>query len=197
MNDSKLYRILRPIIKVYTNFVYRPKYIGLENIKEDKKIILAGTHTSKLDCILLMSSTKRSIHFLAKSELWKSFKKIIFANMGLIPVNRKEKNHEAIVQAENCLNKNGVIGIFPEGTTEKGRGLLPFKIGAVKMASDTNSDIVPFAIVGSYRAFRKGLTIVFGKPYKTKNADLEVENELLRDKINKLILIGEKYGKNK
>ena len=39
--------------------------------------------------ILLISSTKRVIHFLAKDELMVGMKRIIFKNMGLIPVNRR------------------------------------------------------------------------------------------------------------
>lgn len=197
MKESKLYRFSRPIIKIFTNFVFRPKYVGLENIPLDKRVILAGTHTNNFDCLLLISSTKRSVHFLAKDELWQGPKKIIFANMGLIPVNRREKDHNAIVQAERYLNDDCVIGIFPEGTIGKGKELLPFKIGAVKMASDTNSDIVPFAIVGKYRMFQKGLTIVFGKPYKIKSDHLTLENDILKDKVKELIEIGENYGKNK
>ena len=197
MEEAKLYRLIRPIIKLFTNLVFRPNYIGLENIKDDKGLVLAGTHTSNLDCLLLISSTKRSIHFLAKIELWKGIKKIIFANMGLIPVNRKEKNPEAIKKAEEYLKSKAIIGIFPEGTTEKGRGLLPFRIGAVKIASDTKSDIVPFAITGKYKFFRKSLTIVFGEPYKIKGDDLEYENEILINKVEELLKIGESYGKNK
>ena len=90
MKESKLYKFLRPLIKIFTNIVYRPTYIGLENIPKNKRIVIAGNHTNNLDCILLMSSTKRCIHFLAKIELFKGFKKIIFSNMGLIPVNRKD-----------------------------------------------------------------------------------------------------------
>jgi len=194
MNDSKLYRFLRPIINVFTKLIFRPNYIGIENIPSDEKVILAGTHTSVFDSILLISCTKRSIHFLAKDELWKGFKKIIFSNMGLIPVNRKIKDHSSLKLAEDYLNNECVIGIFPEGTTEKERGLLPFKIGAVKMASDTDSKIVPFAIIGKYRLFKRGLTIIFDKPYKVKNKDLEMENTILRNKVIKL-MEGKEYEK--
>ena len=71
MNDSRLYKVLRPIIKLLTNTFLRPTYVGLENIPKKGSIILAGTHTNNLDCFLLISSTKRSVHFLAKDELWK------------------------------------------------------------------------------------------------------------------------------
>ena len=101
-----------------------------------------GNHTHIFDSLLLISTTKRSIHFLAKNELWKGSKKIIFSNLGLIPVNRKAKDHKALESAINYLNNDKLIGIFPEGTTEKGKGMLPFKIGAIKMAKETNSKIL-------------------------------------------------------
>ena len=107
--DSKLYRFLRPIIKFLTNTFIRPKYIGIENIPKEGRIILAGRHTSILDCFLLISATKRSVHFLAKKELWKGLKKILFANMGLIPVDRSKKDHNSLVKAEEYLNNECLI----------------------------------------------------------------------------------------
>ena len=186
--DSRLYRIVRPIIKFLVCIFIRPKFIGLDNIKDDEAIILAGNHTNILDCFLIISSTKRSVHFLAKDELWKGPKKILFSNLGLIPVNRRKKSHKSLEMAENYLNKGAVIGIFPEGTTEKGRGLLPFKIGAVKMAKDTSTKIIPFVITGKYRLFSKNLTIRFDKEFIVKEKDLDKENKRLRNKISKMLM---------
>lgn len=185
--DSKLYRFFRPIIKFLVKVFIRPKFIGLENIKDDTSLVLAGNHTSILDCFLLISATKRSVHFLAKDELWKGHKKILFANMGLIPVNRTAKSHKSLEMAEEYLNNNCIIGIFPEGTTEKGRGLLPFKIGAVKMAKDTNTKIIPFVIKGKYRLFSKNLKIVFGKEFVVKAKDLDKENKRLRNTVIRML----------
>ena len=181
MKDSILYKVLRPIIKIITNIFLTPKYVGLENIPKAGSVILAGTHTNILDCFLLISSTKRSIHFLAKDELWKGPKKIFFSNMGLIPVNRRQKDHNALGKAKEYLNNNSIIGIFPEGTTQKGRGLLPFKIGTVKMSYDTNTKIVPFVIKGKYKLFSRKLTIIYGKPITIKSNELEKENERFRN----------------
>lgn len=185
-NDVLLYKILRPIITILFKLLFRPQIIGKENIKKEGRIILAGNHTNNLDSAMLISSTKRNIHFLAKIELFRGIKKIFFANMGLIPVNRKTKDHNALEQAYNYLNNDKVIGIFPEGTFGKGK-VLPFKIGAVKMAYETNCDIVPFAITGTYKLFSKDLKIVFGKPIKIKSEDLEKENEKLRNTVVRMI----------
>ena len=185
-NDVLLYKILRPIITFLFKILYRPKIIGRENIPKNGRIILAGNHTHNLDCAMLISSTKRNIHFLAKSELFKGFKKILFSNMGLIPVNRKIKDHNVLINAYNYLENEKVIGIFPEGTFGKGK-ILPFKIGAVKMAYETKTDIIPFSITGTYKMFSKDLKIVFGKPIKVKSNDLDKENEKLRNIVVKMV----------
>lgn len=188
MNDNaKLYRFLRPIINVLFKLVFKPAYEGLENIPIDGRVILAGTHTNLLDCLFLISSTKRSIHFLAKNELWQGPKKIIFSNMGLIPVNRKAKDHNALKMAIEYLNDNKLIGIFPEGTTEKKRGMLPFKMGVIKMAKETNSKIIPFAITGSYRLFSRNLKIEFGQPLQISSDDFENEKQILEKTVSNLL----------
>ena len=184
--DEVLYKILRPLAKLLFFAFYTPKIVGKENIPKNGRIILAGNHTNILDCILLMSSTKREIHFLAKKELWEGPKGILFGHMGLIPVDRSIHDSEPLKIAKGYLKNEKVIGIFPEGTTEKGRGLLPFKIGAVKMAYDTDTMIVPFCITGKYKIFSRSLKIVFDKPLNIKDS-LEKENKKLRDKISSMI----------
>lgn len=187
MKEPILYRIVRPIIKILFNFIFKPTYIGLENIPKEGKCILVGNHTSNLDCLLLISSTKRTIHFLAKDSLIKGFKKIIFQNMGIIPVNRKIHDKNALNSAIDILNENKVIGIFPEGTINKTDDIImPFKIGAVKMASTTNSTLVPFTIKNKYKVFKKSVILEFYKPYKinTQKRDLTDENKHLMNIIS-------------
>ena len=186
MNNSVLYNIVRPVVSVLFKLFFHPKIIGKENIPKNGRIILAGNHKNNLDCIMLMSSTRRPIHFLAKIELWKGPKKIIFNHMGLIPVDRKRKNHESLVEACKYLENEKVIGIFPEGTFNRTtETVMPFKIGAVKMAHDTNSNIVPFIIKGDYNVFNKNLKIIFLSPISIQSDDLDKENIKLQDIVKK------------
>ena len=187
----KLYRFTRPIIKFLMKFLFRIEIIGNESINNKDSFILAGNHKHNLDCMMLISSTKRTIRFLAKKELldkcgW------LFKKMGIIPVDRNKKNKEAVKEACDVLNDGGLVGIFPEGTFNKTEYIVrPFKIGAVKMAKETNSYIVPFAIIGEYKLFRKSIKLIYGKPYKIKNkSDLKSENIKLMNKVIDLLKEG-------
>lgn len=193
MKKDTLYKVLRPLIKLYMKVVYHPKYKGLDNIPKEGSIVLAGNHTNNLDCLLLISSTNRVVHFLAKDSLMKGIKKILFKNMGIIPVNRKIHDKKALSSAIKVLESNEVIGIFPEGTINRTKDIiLPFKIGAVKMSSETDSLLVPFIIKGKYKIFNNNLEIEFLKGYKIKKEkDLTSSNKLLEEIISKKI--GEKY----
>lgn len=181
MKDVILYRITRPLIKVFMKIFFRPTYIGTELIPTDVNFILAGNHTSYLDPLLLMSSTNKTIHFLAKDSLAKGIKGLLFRSMGIIPVNRKIHDKNALKTAEEELLNKKVIGIFPEGTINRTDEVtISFKIGAVKMAQDTDALLVPFTITGKYKLFRKSVTIEFYSPYKVKE-DLTIENDRLRN----------------
>ncbi len=181
-----LYKIVRPIITLLFKVIFRPTYIGKENIKKNSPLVLAGNHTNNLDCLLLISSTKREIHFLGKHTLLKGIKGIIFKYMGVIPVDRGAlHNHESLTSAIEVLNKGHVIGIFPEGTINRTSDLIMnFKLGAVKMAKETDAYITPFVITGKYIPFKKSIKIIFLEPYLIENDDLLKENERLMNKVS-------------
>ena len=186
--NSGLYRILRPIVVFLLKIIYRIKVINKESIPKDGPFILVGNHKHNYDFISVISGTKRIVHFLAKKELidkhgW------LFGKLGIIPVDRSIKNKEAIIDAVNILKNGEVVAIFPEGTFNKTEYvIMPFKYGAVKIASEANVPIVPFAIIGDYKRFRKGLKIVYGKPYYIKDKrDLTKENIKLMNKIVNLL----------
>ena len=186
--DPVFYKIVRPIAKVLFKILYRPTIIGKNNIPKDGAIVIAGNHKHNFDCAMLISSTRRCIHFLAKEELFKGKFGWFFKAMGLIPVKRKTHDGKALPTSICYLENGKVIGIFPEGTHNRGEGVvLPFKIGAVKMAHDIKCKVVPFVIKGEYKIFHKGPRICFFEPFEVKSDDLDKENEkfmkLISDKL--------------
>ena len=66
--------------------------------------------------------------------------------------------------------------------------LLPFKYGAVSMASKTNAKIVPFGVTGHYVKNSNDLTVNFAKPLDVNNYNsLEEANLALRENVKSLV----------
>ena len=184
--STLIYKIVRPIVKGLVYLFFRPEVVGKENIPKDGPYVLAGNHTKWLDPVMLVGvSGPNQVHFLAKEEMWHSLGGwIVVKAMSCIPVNRKIHDKDALISAYEHLNNGRCIGIFPEGTINKTDDIvMPFKIGAVKMCSETGAPLVPFVITGKYKWFGKGIKIEYLKPRKI-TGDLTLENEKLMDCIS-------------
>ena len=184
MNEPKAYLKHRAKLDWLFRFLFKPTIIGEENIPAEGRVILAGNHTHFMDCISVAASTKRVVHFLGKSELLEPPLKRYFEPFGVIPVHRGQKDKAALSSAVEVLEDDKVIGIFPEGKvkleSEAEFTITPFKFGAVKMAKETGTPIVPFSITGEYKMFRKSIKIEFFEPV-TVGEDLEETNNKLMD----------------
>ncbi|MBQ2964560.1 MAG: 1-acyl-sn-glycerol-3-phosphate acyltransferase [Clostridia bacterium] len=184
MKEPLLYKIVKPPLKALFTLVFRPTVEGKENIPAEGKIILAGNHTSVFDCFTVAVSTKRCVHFMAKAELMNGIGKHIFPGLGIIPVDRSTNGKQAVVTAEEYLNDGKLVAIFPEGTTNKTDDIMmPFKGGAVKIASDTDCDIVPFVISGKYKYFKKSVKIKFMPVMKVERGSLKAANKALYETV--------------
>ena len=194
IKDTRFYKTVKPLTTFLIKFLFRPQVVGVENIPKEGRILLAGNHTKWLDPVMLVALTKRQVHFLAKEELYHGKAAFIVKGMGCVPVNRKIHDKNALQGAIDFLNKDLCIGIFPEGTINRTDDvIMPFKIGAVKACSETNTKLIPFVITGKYRLFRKGIKVEFLKPMKiTKN--LEKENQKFMDIVSKKLIEGGKVS---
>ncbi len=193
------YKLFRPIIKLYFKLKFKPIIYGRENIPEKGPVIFCGNHRHVHDQYNVMIVTKRVIHYLAKDEYFKDYRKIFYKYIGsCIPVNRSIQDKEAKEAAIKILKNGGAVGIFPEGTRNKTIGtkdeviMLPFKFGAVSLAQKTNALIVPFGTVGEYNGKKGQLITRIGKPINVKNMDLKKANAILRQNILDLMQKSEK-----
>ena len=180
------YTLFSPIVSVLFYIFFFPKVKGTENIPKKSGAIIAGNHRSNLDCFMVILSTGRCVHFLAKAELFRlKFFNWFFGNSGLIPVYRNGKDRKALDSAIDYLKKGQLVGVFPEGKLNKASrsSVLPFKIGAVKMAKETGCSIVPFTIRGRYIPFAHSIEIIFQEPYFVTEENLQNENKKLEGKV--------------
>lgn len=161
-----LYRFARVVITQLFRLLFRFKAIGVSNIPKEGPVVLASNHKSVIDPVTLGVGSPRKIHYMAKEELFRIplFNSLIRA-LGAFPVKRGGVSKEAIRTALKVLGEAKVMGIFPEGTRKGNRidGVAEGKRGAISMAARARAAVVPVAIVGEYKLFRK-LTMVVGEP---------------------------------
>ena len=190
MKEEKniVYKLVKPIYVILLKIIFKPQIIGKENIPKDGALIFAGNHKHAVDPTMVMMSTNRIVHFMAKEELFKGIHGIIFESMGMIKVYRGRSNPQAVLEAENILKNGGTVGIFPEGTRNKSeKELLKFRHGTVAIAQKTNTLILPFAIKNKYKIFRKSVVLEFGKPIDVSKMEVEEANEYLRNEVLNLL----------
>jgi 1-acyl-sn-glycerol-3-phosphate acyltransferase len=136
----------------------RLKVMGQENVPRQGGFCLVSNHCSIFDIVLLLATIGRPIGFIAKKELsyipflnlW-----IPFIGGSFIDRSNVRKALKTINRGIAYIKSGGAMIVFPEGTRSKGRGLLPFHAGSLKLATKSGAPIVPMAITGSYDVFEK------------------------------------------
>ena len=191
MKDSFLYRIEAVLVGIFFYILFVPKIKGKENIIREGNVIFAGNHTKWLDPVLLACTNPRQLHFLSKVELFNSFLGPFMRINKMIPVDRGAKDKSKIYEcSEKTLEMGNAICIFPEGTINRTKDtIMPFKQGAVKMAYNTNTKIVPFTITNKFHLFGIGgrITLEYYEPITIKNIKKGNEElmKIVRDNLEK------------
>ena len=98
---------------------------------------------------------------------------------------------KAIRTGLTLIKEGKVLGLFPEGTRSKtgeiGKGLA----GAGFFALRTDAAVVPCAVIGPYKPFRR-VKVVYGKPidfteYRKQKVSAEEATEIIMNEIGRLI----------
>lgn len=190
-----IYKFAVAVLRVLYKLLFRLQATGIEHVPKEGGVILASNHISNFDPPTIGILLDRKVHFMAKKELFEvwGFGWLI-TQLGAFPVKRGGVSKESIKNSLNILRSGKVMGIFPEGSRhDQGDG----KKGAASFALRSDAAIIPVAIVGNYKLFRK-VRVIYGEPldlnkYKENpspdNVDLLTAE--LMNKIAELKLVGE------
>jgi 1-acyl-sn-glycerol-3-phosphate acyltransferase len=156
LNVTPLRFIVTAILRATFKLISISDVQGVENLPASGPVIVAANHLTNFDVFPLQFALPRPIFYMGKEELFRNpFMDWFLRQLGAFPVYRGAQDAWAINHAEKVLSQNRVLGIFPEGSRSKGRGLRPAKTGAARLANTMDCPIVPIAIHGTQYMFRK------------------------------------------
>ncbi|EGV09258.1 lysophospholipid acyltransferase family protein [Parvimonas sp. G1425] len=151
-----MYKFLLAIVSVLIKIIYRVRVNGIENLKDDKPIIISANHTHIFDPVILATLTKKQIFFLSKKEIFeKKLSAKFFTKLGVIPIDRENTDLKAIKSCFRVIRSGNILGIFPEGTRVKTIDIKNMKKGVALIALKNKVNILPIHIEGTYKIFSK------------------------------------------
>ena len=188
---NQIYNVLTTLIRGIARFVARVEIIGVEHVPAEGPVVLICNHSHIADPPLLGSFSPRKVHTMAKRELFETpLIGWIFWAVGAFPVRRFSGDLGALRVARNYLRDGRVVMMYPEGTRNHGKGLIPALPGAAMVAILADAPIVPVAIEGSHAIRWKSIPflwllrrrppirITFGEPFRLERSEASAQSAM-------------------
>jgi 1-acyl-sn-glycerol-3-phosphate acyltransferase len=129
------------------------KFLGLkieyrvpDSVKKGGPYVYIANHQNSYDLLTICGATQKGTVTVGKKSLkWIPVVGQIYWLTGNIMIDRKNSSsaHDTLQGTVEKIQKRRLsVWFFPEGTRSYGRGLLPFKTGAFRIAKATNEPIV-------------------------------------------------------
>lgn len=138
---GKYYSTMAKLIGV--TLVYR----GSSKVEADQSYVFIGNHQNTYDLITISHGARKGVVTVGKKSLkWIPIFGLIYWLSGNIMIDRKNsgKARDTLsLTGEKMRERNLSVWMFPEGTRSRGKGLLPFKTGAFRLALAEKTAIVP------------------------------------------------------
>lgn len=161
----------RILLMIPTIVLYRLRAIGRENVPARGPAVLAPNHFSQMDHFFAGMYLRRTIRFMAKSQLFSPpVLSYILKHGGAFPVRRGQRDEEAFRTAYELLDQGELLLVYVEGGRSRSRQLGDPKPGIGRIALESGAPIIPVAIHGSsgVRGWKRlrfpKVTVRFGEP---------------------------------
>lgn len=196
---SFLIAVLRPIARWLCRLLFRIEFHGVDNIPDTGACIITPNHLTYADPIWITIPILRRVYYMA----WdKPFEipglGLLMKMFGAFPVNLDvAADASAQREAIEKLRSGRVLVIFPEGGRTKTGKLMPFKMGAFRLALTHGIPIVPVSIKGAERIWPVGqllprtgkVSITYHPPIKVSQVEEGVSRIELKERARQLARI--------
>jgi 1-acyl-sn-glycerol-3-phosphate acyltransferase len=175
------YRALRLWAVPLLNGLFRIVVEGREHIPADRPYVLIANHLNWLDSFAILATfpAEPRIHFLGDTTMLVTRKvqwALVKSVGGFIPVNRQARPDTVLFHhANQCLQRGGVIAIYPEGNYGPREGeVTPFKKGFAHFAVDNQVPVLPVALSGTQDLWlRKRVRLIIGPPIESSGHSVD------------------------
>lgn len=154
--------LFRTIAHKLTRFVYKPHYIGFDNIPATGPAVLISNHVSYVDGPIIDAGCKRPVRYVIDEDIYHlPGVHYLMSMANAIPIAPNRKSVEAAFDAiSEGLRAGDLICIFPEGFLTFTGGLGRFRPGIEWIIRRDPVPVVPIALSGLWgsvfsRKFRK------------------------------------------
>ena len=192
--------VLGPIL----NILFRPWVRGAEHVPKRGAAILASNHLSFVDSIFLPLKLRRQVTFLAKSDYFtgKGFKGALirwfFKATGQLSIDRTggKASEDSLNTGLGVLERELLLGIYPEGTRSPDATLYRGRTGIARMALESKVPVIPVAMIDTEKVMPIGqkypniqrVGVVIGEPLDfSRFAGMEGERAVLRSVTDQIV----------
>lgn len=166
--------VLTPLVWWFCRLVFNIEFHGVENIPREGACIITPNHVTYADPIWITIPMPRRIYYMAWHKPFRiPVLGLLMRMFGAFPVNLDvAADASAQREAIELLRKGRALVMFPEGGRTRTGRLMPFKMGAFRLALAHGVPIVPVTIKGAERIWPVGqmfprpgkLTIIYHPP---------------------------------
>jgi len=192
---SKLKRNFAIFVIKLTKSQVEVIYDNKENFNafSEKNLLIVSNHQSFVDIPLLLGYFPKSVGFIAKKEIrkWLIFNLWMDRAQCVFLDRKNPKNAvKSIKIAMNHIKKGNSIVVFPEGTRTNDGSIKEFKKGSFKLATETETNIIPVSIINTYEVMNKHkfkinknkkIKLIIGKTYIVENKTKENLTNIHKD----------------
>lgn len=150
--------LMRFIVWIMVNTVYRLRSSGLENIPDEGPALVICNHVSFMDALIIIGCCRRPVRFVMDYQIFRiPILNFVFRTGGAIPIASARENREILEQAYQrvaaYLADGEVVGIFPEGQLTKDGQIGVFKNGVERIIRNNPVPVIPMALRGLWGSF--------------------------------------------
>jgi len=143
--------VLSPLVHWFCRLFFRITFRGVENIPEQGACIITPNHVTYADPIWITIPVRRRVFYMAWDKPFRiPVLGLLMRMFGAFPVNLDvAADASAQKEAIELLRKERALVMFPEGGRTRTGKLMPFKMGAFRLALAHGIPIVPVSIRGA------------------------------------------------